>query len=148
MSLTAALGKEQYRWHHPEHLYSFSVENLKVLLLKARFEPLTVFVGPFLMGRLLHIDFCRERYSGSHSKIAFKVDSPFCERIYASRSKSGARSDDLTAACAPFEELTLSVSSLKPLGDRTATKVNKVPPLYVLTYLTALYMLKSCEAGT
>jgi SAM-dependent methyltransferase len=54
MSLTIGLGKERY-WGHPEHLYSFSIENLKVLLHKARFEPLTVLVGPYLIGRLLYI---------------------------------------------------------------------------------------------
>ena len=55
MSLTIALGKHRYWQHHPEHLYSFSIENLKVLLAKARFEQSTVFVSPYLMGRLLNV---------------------------------------------------------------------------------------------
>ncbi len=55
MTFTIALGKHGYWRHHSEHLYSFSIENLKVLLAKARFEPSTVFISPYLMGRLLNI---------------------------------------------------------------------------------------------
>jgi SAM-dependent methyltransferase len=55
MTFSIALGKHGYWRHHPEHLYSFSIENLKALLAKAHFESSKVFISPFLMGRLLNI---------------------------------------------------------------------------------------------
>ncbi len=58
MSLTIALGKHRFWRHHPGHLYSFSIENLKVLLAK-------------------YYGLCKKRHFGSHPKIAQKVDSPF-----------------------------------------------------------------------
>jgi SAM-dependent methyltransferase len=74
MSLTIALGKHRYWRHHPEHLYSFSIENLKVLLAKARFEPSTVFISPYLMGRLLNI-------TNSVGKVTLDLIQSFPKRL-------------------------------------------------------------------
>lgn len=50
-----ALALDKYGQFHPEHIYSFSVTNLNILLSKAHFEPLEVFVDPYLIGKTLSL---------------------------------------------------------------------------------------------
>jgi SAM-dependent methyltransferase len=54
-SLPNALALDKYWQSHPEHTYSFSVTNLKILLLKAHFEPLEIYVNPYLIGKILSL---------------------------------------------------------------------------------------------
>jgi hypothetical protein len=70
MTFTIALGKDEYWRYHPEHLYSFSIENFESAASQNWFWVLMVFISLYLVGRLLIISNSVGSELGSHPNIA------------------------------------------------------------------------------
>lgn len=53
-NLPNLIGLDNYFGNHPEHLYSFSIKNTKILLSNANFNIMNVFIAVYLIKRFMY----------------------------------------------------------------------------------------------
>ncbi len=81
-NLPNSIGLDDYFGNHPEHIHSFSIKNLKVLLHKTGFEIERIYIDTYLMKKIFNIS----PVMGSHflniiQKIPKKMILPFSDEF-------------------------------------------------------------------